>query len=497
MKSKIRIISKKEITLIGLTLGVLVIAFVSGTLKDTHAYYSDKTEISLFNAKVGNFKPVLNSFYIKENNIQPKYTNQNTNIVYLSWGNNNKNINEMCITEGDVNSCRWETINTSTQYTFANNDEGTKIVKGYIKDKAGNKSLEKSDTIIYDKTAPTINKVEATTTTENSITISVTANQDTSGIDKYCYATSQTGPYTCKSENTNQYTGLEGGKEYTFWIYLKDKAGNGVQNNATQYKFKTAGKPAKDYLEEKNEDTFILKNGMYRFVGTSSQVTNNYICFGTTDSTTCKNTPETYIYRIIGITSEDDNIIGLKANQLKIIKATPSSTSQVWHNNNGDTKWDVSDMKTYLNTTFLNDAISKWDNGEIWKGLIASQRWYNADQNNTPGATAEPTNSTTAVSQIGLMYATDYANAGATDTSNWLFIANGWTTNGRYNMEWTMTRYGPNVDYGTQAWSYFPNGPLAPGLLYLQEAVRPVFYLIPNITLTGEGTKDSPFIINR
>ena len=309
-------INKKEKVIIGLTLGVIVITLISVIVKDTHAYYSDKTEISLINAKIGNFKPIINSFYIKENNIQPKYTNQNINTVYVSWGNNNKNINEMCITEGDVNSCNWQAINTSTQYTFANNEEGTKIIKGYIKDKAGNKSLEKSDTIIYDKTAPTIDKVEATTT-ENSISISVTANQDTSGVTEYCYATSQTGPYTCKSESTNQYIGLDSGTEYTFWIYLKDKAGNGTQTNATQYKFKTKAL-IKNYLQEKGGDTFKEQSGMYRFVGTASQVINNYICFGTTNSTPCKNTPGTYMYRIIGVTSTDDSKLGLKVNQFKV-----------------------------------------------------------------------------------------------------------------------------------------------------------------------------------
>ena len=358
MKDILKKINKKEKVIIGIFLGVIIITLISVIVKDTHAYYSDKTEISLFNAKIGNFKPVINTFYIKDTNT-PKYTNQNINTVYLSWGNNNKNLDQMCITEGDVNSCRWETINTSTQYTFATEAEGTKIIKGYIKDKAGNKSLEKSDTIIYDKTAPTINKVESTTT-ENSITVNVTANQDLSGVTEYCYATVQAGPYTCKSESTNSYNSLQAGTEYTFWIYLKDKAGNGVQGNATQYKFKTNAKPAKDYLEEKGGDTFILKNGMYRFIGTNTQVTHNYICFGTTDLSKCTSNPDEFMYRIIGVTNEADTKLGLHANQLKIIKAKPSSKSRQWHSSfTSNVKWDGSTMKTYLNTTFLNDV--KWE----------------------------------------------------------------------------------------------------------------------------------------
>ena len=172
MKDILKKINKKEKVIIGLTLGVLLIAFVSITLKDTHAYYSDKTEISLFNAKIGNFKPILNTFYIKDANT-PKYTNQNSNTVYLTWGDNNKNINEMCITEGDVDSCSWQAISNNTQYTFANDTEGEKIVKGYVRDKVGNKSIEKSDTIIYDKTAPTIESATAEDITQTGFTINL------------------------------------------------------------------------------------------------------------------------------------------------------------------------------------------------------------------------------------------------------------------------------------------------------------------------------------
>ncbi len=495
MKDILKKINKKEKVIIGVTLGVIVITLISVIVKDTHAFYnSETTPIQIFKTKIGNFKPIINSFYIKENNIQPKYTNQNINTVYLSWGSNNKNINEMCITEGDINSCNWQAINTSTQYTFATETEGAKLIKGYIRDKAGNKSLEKSDTIIYDKTAPTINKVGAITTTENSISISVTANEDLSGVTEYCYATVQTGPYTCKSENTNQYTGLEGGKEYTFWIYLKDKAGNGTETNATQYKFKTKTL-IKNYLQEKGGETFKEQSGMYRFIGYSTQVKNNYICFGTNNVETCKKTPGTYMYRIIGVTSADDDTLGLKANQLKLIKATPSSTSQLWHSSNTDIKWDDSDIKEYLNKDFLEDAVSKWENGSKWQGLITSQKWYNADQRTTPAASAEPTTShTDEESKIGLMYATDYTNAYSRNTSNWLFITNGWTGNSSTS-EWTMSRYGLNVDYYSARFVADYNGALYTSAITAPFTVRPVFYLTPGITLTGEGTTTDPFII--
>ncbi len=499
MKDILKKINKKEKVIIGITLGVIVITLISVIVKDTHAYYSDKTEISLFNAKIGNFKPVINTFYIKDTNT-PKYTNQNINTVYLSWGNNNKNINEMCITEGDINSCSWQAINTSTQYTFATETEGPKVVKGYIKDKAGNKSLEKSDTIIYDKTAPTINKVEATTTTENSITVNVTANQDLSGVTEYCYATSQTGPYTCKSESTNQYTGLDSGKEYTFWIYLKDKAGNGVQGDATQHKFQTEDKPKTplEMLTEKGKNTFTLKNGMYRFVGTKDEVTNNYICFGTDDKKTCLGTPGTYMYRIIGLTSEDDNIINLPAKSLKLIKAIPSSGLRQWDSSySSDVKWDASAMKTYLNGTFYNSIKDAKPNGAYWDSIILSHSWYNADYTSVPAT--EPTTSHTTASKIGLMYVTDYKNAGSQNTNDWLFIKNGWSTNsslsGNALYEWTLSRYGYSRYGYYGAWYVGTSGGLSDSTLDSARAVRPVFYLQSGVSLVGTGSTEDPFRI--
>ena len=83
------------------------------------------------------------------------------------------------------------------------------------------------------------------------------------------------------------------------------------------------GEPALDHLTKKGGGTFnstSAVDGMYRFKGTNTQVLNNYICFGTTVESTCTGTPNTYMYRIIGITSANDDLVGLKKDQIKIIK---------------------------------------------------------------------------------------------------------------------------------------------------------------------------------
>ncbi len=264
------------------------------------------------------------------------------------------------------------------------------------------------------------------------------------------------------------------------------------------------GEPALNKLQNTGGTTFASGNktavdGMYRYKGTASAVTNNYICFGTTDKEECLATPKTYMYRIIGITSTKDDTLGIPSNSLKIIKATPSSESQVWHDiYTSDVKWDSSAMKAYLNTTFYNSITSAQPNGAYWDSIILSHSWYNADYRSVPAT--EPTTSHTTASKIGLMYATDYKNSGDQNINNWLFIKNGWSTNsslsGNALNEWTLSRFGL---FGIYYRAWYVNSDYGnlndASTLDNTYAVRPVFYLQSGVNLTGQGTASDPFII--
>ena len=57
-----------------------------------------------------------------------------------------------------------------------------------------------------------------------------------------------------------------------------------------------------------------VKDDLRRFVGDYTTVIDNFICFGTNDQNDCKSNMGTYMYRIIGIDTE--------TNELKLIKAT-------------------------------------------------------------------------------------------------------------------------------------------------------------------------------
>ena len=257
------------------------------------------------------------------------------------------------------------------------------------------------------------------------------------------------------------------------------------------------GTTALELLQEKGKTTFASGNltavdGMYRFYGTNTQVLNNYICFGTTLEKTCLDTPATYMYRIIGITSEADEKIGLSSNQLKIIRALPSNPSQQW--TGGAQTWDSSSAKSYLNGTFLN-TIKSLSDGTYWDSIISQHGWYITDQKSTPGG-IEPKTTTLvgdANNRIGLMYGTDYYNAGTQSTSNWLFIQNGWSGNTAIS-EWTIARSG--VDALLYVFGINTRGQIEKLDAYHGYAVRPVFYLQSGLNLTGEGTKDHPFIIS-
>ncbi len=279
---------------------------------------------------------------------------------------------------------------------------------------------------------------------------------------------------------------------------LTDKTAT-IKTKQTSYctLYFATGEPALDHLKKKGGSTFnstSAVDGMYRYKGTAAQVTNNYICFGTTVESTCTtNASGNYMYRIIGITSAADNTIGLYANQLKVIRAVPSSTSQAWHSSNSsNTPWGSSSAKSYLNGTFLS-TIKGLVDGTYWESMISSHKWYNADQRSTPGET-EPKTSQTAESKIGLMYGTDFTNA-STGTSSWLFITNGWSGNPSKE-EWTMSRYGRSSNGNYVAWLVATGGTLSNGYIVNNTlAVRPVFYLQSGVNLTGEGTKDHPYII--
>ncbi len=282
-----------------------------------------------------------------------------------------------------------------------------------------------------------------------------------------------------------------------------------------------------ELLQKTTSSTYLKtvapNDELLRYVGDYTNVTytanenspkaiNNFICFGTNNIDTCTKTPATYMYRIIGITTENVNAsLGLHKGQLKIIKAEPNSDgkSVAWNSNySSDIPWDSADVqKTYLNTTFMKTItdIQEKVGTHSWSDLIGvnespnnGPKWYIGDNTSASSTKVEVTSKTLSNHKIGLMYASDYYNAGTQNTNNWLNICRGRTGTSMScsgYTEWTMTRYGCYSPY-YYAWRVYTGGALNPDYVYYTVAVRPVFYLTSNITISGKGTEASPFIIS-
>ncbi len=374
MMDKIKKFENKKICIIIAILSVVVfITLFKLVIKDTHAYYNSVTDpVQIFNGKVGNFKPRIDIFYIKEKNGQPKYTNVSSNTVYITPGNNNSNLEQVCITEtDDISTCdnKWQPIQSTNQYsyTFPDVTEGPKVIFGFVKDKYGNKSLSSSDTITYDVTPPTITSVQATNIQETSVTLTVTANDNYSGINQYCYSQNSSDIGTCVTSSDGNITinNLQDGQSYTYYIYLTDNVGNSGISSKTSHTFETksSGIRGQDLIDNRKnipnlQDTPV--DGLYRYYGTKDQVTNNYICLGASENPdVCKNDPEN-MYRIIGVTTDG---------KLKVIKAKKYGANQAWHGTPSSVGWNASTLYTYLNDTFynsINDRIKILIEYHIW-----------------------------------------------------------------------------------------------------------------------------------
>ncbi len=257
------------------------------------------------------------------------------------------------------------------------------------------------------------------------------------------------------------------------------------------------GRPALEVLKAKGGDYYAgggnhttVVDELYRFVGTASQVTNNYICLGASENPdTCKSDVNN-MYRIIGVTTDG---------KLKVIKAKKYGSNQQWGANSWYHTWSDSPLKTYLNGTFYGSLDVRI------KELIENHTWNMEYQYSDAWPSSNPTSSSLATdgtigAKVGLMYASDYPNAGPNVTNNltnWLFIQNGWSENSAED-EWTMTK-GGEASSGYTAFAVRNYGSMYPAYRDGSLAVRPVFYLNTgngsNVGLIGEGTVNIPYTI--
>ncbi len=249
------------------------------------------------------------------------------------------------------------------------------------------------------------------------------------------------------------------------------------------------------------------RDELLRFVGTHTDAEegriNNYICFGTNDKDECTKEPDTYLYRIIGITNENINKdLELTSGQLKLIKATPINETTKWSNIMYESiNWPSSLIPNILNTSFLKFITKSSSNSQYnWLNIISIPKWYNSIVTNETWSLKYETGSTSDNYYLGLMYASDYYNSndGKDLGNSWLSLEYGISN---YELpdnifyEWTMTAGGLYNDRMGAAWANYPGG-ISRSLVYdINAALRPVFYLTPYTNLIGSGSENDPFII--
>ena len=390
---------------------------------------------------------------------------------------------------------------TSNTYTFNNLNYGTTYkFKVYAKDTLGYETNEETVQVTTNAYVnPKVNIVTVTDTTNDTISISVSASGGTNSVATYYYSINN-GAYTSSTSNTKTFTGLSKGTTYTIKVYVTDTNGVSSSEKTTSAQTEsltyicTTGTNLATCI--KNQYTSQGTNGLYyhtsslangagdnsyRYAGANP---NNYVCFGSTAST-C---PSGNLYRIIGVFGSE----------VKLIKST-SYGSYEW-SSNYDNTWSTSDIKNTLNTTYYNTLSSTWQNKiatHTWKvGGMVNNNYYTAKQyyNVEVGSSSS---STTDSMKIGLMYVSDYGFAASNSywttalynyesatSSNWLYLG---------KLEWTISRNSSSSDRAFIVLS----GDVYYVIVSRSDAVRPSFYLTSSTTyVSGSGTSSDPIRIN-
>ena len=391
----------------------------------------------------------------------------------------------------------YQTSNTSS-YTFSNLTDNTKYTfQVYAVDSEGYESNEEIIEVTTDAYVnPVVNSVTATSVSNNSITVSVSASSGTNTIQTYYYSINN-GSYTSSSSNSYTFSGLNSGTSYSIRVYVRDT--NGVDSNVYTINAETESVVLlADYIkglytsQESNGlyyHTSSLANSAgdnsYRYAGANP---NNYVCFGS-DAATC---PSNNLYRIIGVFDDE----------VKLIKNT-SIGNYYWSgsSSNRSNTWSRSTLNTHtLNGTYLagldNNSWSSMITTHTWK--VGGATWDNV-YNGTPQTAynyevGANSSSTTYNAKIGLMYVSDYGFAASNTywstnlssynsatSNNWLYLG---------STEWTISRVSDRSNNAFIVHSGYVGND---GVYYGSRAVRPVFYLSSLVNyVSGSGSSADP-----
>ncbi len=349
-------------------------------------------------------------------------------------------------------------------------------------------------------------------------------------------------PLTSSVTNTANTQDKLVGNSYTIKIETYTSGDTKAFSCKLRYKIDSTKTLAQNLIDSEWLWQSGLEGDGYRYtgggaVGTSTNP-SNFICFGTTDKSTCTANQDKYMYRVIGVFSDANG-----EKHVKLIKYK-QLVSAKWNDTNADVNWEDSTLYASLNgSSFLTNTTylpsSTWSNKIVnWTWSAVNTKTQEDEANNPDYLESSPkgiylnemhrtstgtlcTNYNSSVvncnggawtnptGKIGLMYASDYAlslgssalvlttgtydNMGLLKTG-WMHQSNTDTTKSSY--EWTLARSG---DYGGDftAWRVREFGHVNSAHVDAASGVRPVFYLTTDTkTSSGDGFLENPFIIS-
>ena len=273
----------------------------------------------------------------------------------------------------------------------------------------------------------------------------------------------------------------------------------------------------------KDNSTLVDGCSLKRFQGTTA---NNYICFGTSNKSACLSNTDKYLYRIIGVTSD---------NSIKLIKYSPVGPYK-WHNSNAYSPWISSALLQTLNSSsFLSNTTyvpSGWEDKIVtFKGTFrtgANVNFGTDELNEVNQTICKYESNGTMTYKVGLMNVTDYYYATSNNakctlsTANKAKCATSWidpTQNGSDSWPQPIKTGSNNAEWimGYRGWLQSSGGYYGLGIMHNDctyttntcgvtssygrvdnaRYVRPVFFLSSGLlTNGGSGTRNDPFLIS-
>ena len=269
-----------------------------------------------------------------------------------------------------------------------------------------------------------------------------------------------------------------------------------------------------------NWDEVTLDTGGQTEIATAP---SNYICFGTSDATECKNNEAKYMYRIIGVFEGSDGKQHLKLISLKQLG------TYAWNSSNSDVNWSLSTLYSGLNGSyFLTNTTYDYLQNNTWLNKIEDWTWSAVNtktasdsgpdyssittqemylhEMNRSSKTSSIGEWSTPTAKIGLMYASDYqmslgssslsyigSSNESTLKTGWMHQSNNDTTSSSH--EWTLSRYG-DISGDFYAWRVTLEGSVHSTRVDDPFGARPVFHLTSDARISsGNGSYSNPYIL--